>query len=222
MRNPRVWFGGVITSLALLGMYFGSSGSRVILGEDGIVEWASAGLFAYAACLAAFVAPPPATRWDRALRYYVTALAGICCLSELSFGARIFGWNMPDMVGGGEIDGAQDLVLVTLRTVGLPAILIAAAIGLLAIAAWAVARGFHYRAALRPILRWMTGDSAPILVAAATLALLVALACDILEEPRLRSAEEVIELSAAALLVLSQFRIARRSGLRFARSEKRA
>lgn len=215
MRNPRVWFGGIIAILVMLGMYSGMSGSRVFLGEDGIVEWASAGLFAYAACLAAFVARPPQTRPDRTLRYYVIALAGMCCLSELSFGARIFGMDMPDMTGGGEIDGAQDLVLVSFRTLGASIVLIAASACLAAAAAWAIARRFQYRAALQ----WITEDSSRFIVALATLALLVALGCDLLEEPRLRSAEELIELSAAALLVLSQFPIVRRPGLYFASGE---
>jgi hypothetical protein len=218
MRNPRVWFGGVILALTLLGAYSNLPGSRVIRGEDGIIEWASAGLFAYAACIAAFAPPPPADRWDRALRYYVIALAGICCLSELSFGARIFGWNMPNMVGGGEIDGAQDLVLVTLRTLGTSTVLILLAICLSAMLVWAV----QHRAALQGIFAWVMDNPSRSIVAAASLALLVALGCDVMEQPRLRSAEELIELSAAALLALSQIGVASRPGLRFASSEKRA
>lgn len=218
MRNPRIWLGGVILALALLGVYYNPSGSRVILGEDGVVEWASAGLFAYAACLAAFGRPPPTDRWDRALRYYVIILAGVCCMSELSFGARIFGWTMPAMTGGGEIDGAQDLVLVMLRTLGGVTVLILVAICLSAMLVWTV----QHRAALQSALAWVVDNSSRLFVAAASLALLVALGCDLLEEPRLRSIEELIELSAAALLALSQFGTARRPDLRFAGSENRA
>ena len=219
MRKPRVWFGGVILALTLLGVYSNLPGSRVLLGEDGVVEWASAGLFAYAACLAAFASLPSAGRSDRALRYYVIALAGICCMSELSFGARIFGWNMPDMTGGGEIDGAQDLVLVTLRTLGASTVLIFVAICISAILAWAIVGRFQHRAALQRAFMWMIGDPSRLIVAAASFALLVALACDLLEEPRLRSAEELIELFAATLLALSQLGMSKTPRLRFAASD---
>jgi hypothetical protein len=192
------------------GILVNKFGPEGLLREDGAIEWASATLFAIAALLAALsLRGRDGFDW---LALYVILLGTLCCLSELAFGARLFGWDMPDMRGGGELDGAHDLVLVAWRTVSEnPLVLAAAAVTVLLtlIAALWSAR----RAGLSPraIYLWLTSDSRRMLIAAASLGLAVALACDLLEQPRLRQVEEPLELLAACLLVISQ-RTARLSG----------
>jgi hypothetical protein len=56
----------------------------------------------------------------RSRRYRVflliaSSLGLLAFLDEISFGARLFGWSMPEMAGGGELDGAHDLVILTYR-----------------------------------------------------------------------------------------------------------
>src|SRR3546814_12228615 len=89
-------------------------GPESLLREDGPIEWATATLFAIAALGAA-----PHLRGGRGfdwLALYVLLLASLCFLSEIASGARLFGWDTPDMRGGGERGGARDLVIVALMT----------------------------------------------------------------------------------------------------------
>jgi hypothetical protein len=84
----------------------------LLLQEDGIVETASAVMFAAAALGAAaaillfgFRAP--------------LLLAGLIGLAELmdetSFGSRLFGYEPPPLYGGGQLDGFHDLLILIYR-----------------------------------------------------------------------------------------------------------
>jgi hypothetical protein len=55
------------------------------------------------------------SRRYRALLVVASALGLVGFLDEISFGARLFGWSMPEMTGGGELDGVHDLVILTYR-----------------------------------------------------------------------------------------------------------
>ncbi|MDQ8755420.1 hypothetical protein RCO27_04185 [Sphingosinicella sp. LHD-64] len=183
------------------------------LGEDGPIEWASAGLFAIAALTIVL-------RWRHLadlgwLRFYAAVLAAICCLSELSFGARLFGWSMPAMRGGGELDGAHDLVLLAWRAVSMSPLYLA-----LAGFASALAGGIGARLVVRAgvtvqgLVHWVATDRRRALVALASAALAIALACDLLERPRTRLIEEPLELLGAALLALASWSSAHPVGRR--------
>jgi hypothetical protein len=174
-----------------------------LLGEDGPIEWASAGLFAFAALAAV-------GRWRRLaglgwLRPCAGLIAAICCLSELSFGARLFGWTMPAMRGGGELDGAHDVVLLVWRSASSWSPLLLAAV----VAALVLASGaglvFAAQAGATPrrIGRWLAADRRRALTALAFAALAIALGCDLLEQPRMRLVEEPLELLGAVLLALA-------------------
>jgi len=195
--------GGVVT-LGAIGLAIGEIGYREMLSEDGAIEWASAAFFASAAVGAA--ARLLRRAGDGWLSFYVGALATLCFLSEVSFGARLFGWDMPEMRGGGELDGAHDLVLLAWRAVSdspprLAAAAVAAILGL-GIFLWAARR-----AGITPqgLLRWLAADRGRAMAAAANVALAFALACDLLEQPRLKVVEEPVELLAAILLASSMW-----------------
>lgn len=88
--------------------------------EGGILQSTTAILFFLTALSAAFMSARPATlqpRAERVLMAFVAFMAMIFCLSELSFGAQHFDITMPAMKGGGEFDGAHDVVIVTVRYV---------------------------------------------------------------------------------------------------------
>jgi hypothetical protein len=86
-----------------------------LFGEDRLVETATALLF-----LAAFIVGLAFLIAQRSRRYRVLLLIAsglglLGFLDEISFGARLLGWSMPEMAGGGEFDGAHDLVILTYR-----------------------------------------------------------------------------------------------------------
>lgn len=85
---------------------------RVLLGEDGIIETASA------ICLAIAILGTGAISAIRGPRWPVL-LAGLIALAELtdetSFGARVFGFEPPPLYGGGELDGFHDLLILAYR-----------------------------------------------------------------------------------------------------------
>ena len=86
-----------------------------LFGEDRIVETATALLFlaAFIVGLAFLIAHR--SRRYRVLLFIASSLGLLGFLDEISFGARLFGWSMPEMAGGGEFDGAHDLVILTYR-----------------------------------------------------------------------------------------------------------
>ena len=195
--------GGVAT-LGMIGLAIGEIGYREMLSEDGAIEWASAAFFASAAVGAAVRLRRRAG--DGWLPLCVGALAILCFLSELSFGARLFGWDMPDMRGGGELDGAHDLVLLAWRAVSETPLRLAtaavAAITTLGLGPWAAQRA---GITLQATGRWLAAERGRALAATASVALAVALACDLLEQPRLNLVEEPVEMLAAILLALSMW-----------------
>jgi hypothetical protein len=86
-----------------------------LFAEDRIVETATALLFlaAFFVGLAFLIAHR--SRRYRVLLLIASSLGLLGFLDEISFGARLFGWSMPDMAGGGEFDGAHDLVILIYR-----------------------------------------------------------------------------------------------------------
>lgn len=196
--------GMLAVAAGILGNKFGPDG---LLREDGFVESASAILFAIAAVGAALhVRGAKGTDW---LALYVLVLATLCWLSEVAFGARLFGWHMPKMRGGGELDGAHDLILVVWRTLWEAPLFLAAAVAAALLLLLLIAA---YRGAARAGLsvcagwQWLASEPQRLTILAATFYLAAALACDLLEQPALRQVEEPLELVAAFLLLVSQWK----------------
>ncbi|KIC48257.1 hypothetical protein RA29_16395 [Tateyamaria sp. ANG-S1] len=85
--------------------------------EDGPVEFASAALFLFASVLAfwTLVTRELAHKSDVQLLLGVSLFSLLLFLSEVSFGARFFDFEMPPMEGGGEFDGGHDIAIILLR-----------------------------------------------------------------------------------------------------------
>jgi hypothetical protein len=86
-----------------------------LFGEDRLVETITSLLFLAAFIVGvAFLIAYSARRY-RVLLYITSGLGLLGFLDEISFGARLFGWSMPEMAAGGEFDGAHDLVILIYR-----------------------------------------------------------------------------------------------------------
>ncbi|MEJ6395921.1 hypothetical protein V8J82_21860 [Gymnodinialimonas sp. 2305UL16-5] len=88
-----------------------------IMVEDGPVESASAILFLCASLLGAWTLATRdfAQKLDFQLLLGVSLFSLLLFLSEVSFGARFFEFEMPPMEGGGEFDGGHDIAIILLR-----------------------------------------------------------------------------------------------------------
>lgn len=83
-------------------------------GENGVLESLSA-LFYAGAAMVVLVHLRRHGRATRPVLLFLGPFALLCALDEISFGARLFDWRMPEMQGGGEFDGAHDIFIVVLR-----------------------------------------------------------------------------------------------------------
>jgi hypothetical protein len=179
--------------------------------EDGFVETASATLFAASSAALAWTVwrsrQHATTRRERAVLAAAAVGAWACATSEVSFGARLFGWEMPGLAGGGELDGFHDPVILAYR--GLlpiirqhPAAVLAC--GLLAFASLAALAWL----ARRPVARWAGFVAAdPVYrrlgMAAGLLAFAVLL--DLVPSYRLSVLEEAAELTASLATGMAAF-----------------
>jgi hypothetical protein len=199
-RAVFIWgVGGLLAVLFLIGRRF-----PALTREDGPVESATAVIFFVAAVLAGWKALRAGAGWtylDRLVMAAIAAFALLLSLSEVSFGARIFGLEMPPMEGGGEFDGGHDVVIWAMRKITAWPWLAQAAlagggvVALMAMIAWA----WHRRAWLRQFLnhpmRLRLTVTAVLLTAAVVL--------DLFSGFRVGILEEVVELVASVTLLMA-------------------
>ena len=155
----------------------------LLFGEDRAVETATALLF---------------------LLFMAGGLGLLAFLDEISFGARLFGWPMPAMFGGGEFDGAHDLVILAYRlgSEADPIIIGAICLGVLVMALLCALR-WHRRGDVRAH-RIVTEPAYGLLVlfvGGIAIASLLDLGIGFLE--RLGPLEEVVEMNAGLALLLA-------------------
>jgi hypothetical protein len=175
-----------------------------LFGEDRIVETATALLFlaAFAVGLAFLIAYR--SRRYRVLLLIASSLGLLGFLDEISFGARLFGWSMPKMAGGGEFDGAHDFVILIYR-VGAEAdpIVIAAICATLVLTSLLGVRYWH--AQILSLTHRMFTDPAyglfALFVGGVGVAAILDLDIGFLRH--LGPVEEIVELNAALALLLS-------------------
>ena len=193
--------GGMTACLFVIGLFLPR-----IRREDGVVEWATALTFLAAAAIAGRLAAKPGiprNGLDRVAMTGLAAFALLLALSELSFGARIFGLNMPAMEGGGEFDGGHDVVNWTMRKIAsaTPAtqktLAVLAALGLAVAAIWAGRRRAWLHAAMRSFLDHPVRFR--FLVSISLLACAVAL--DLLNRYPSGVLEEAMEFAASVALL---------------------
>lgn len=190
-----------VGDVALIAVY--ALGWRApIFGEDRALEMTTAFLF-----LAAFVVGLLSLLRLGARRYPVLLPAGtglglLGFLDEISFGARYFGWSMPEMSGGGQFDGAHDLVILTYRHMAEADWTIVGTVGG-AVIAGALLCALRWReqlqGAARRVLADRTHSAMAVFVAGIALASFLDLEIGILGH--LSPLEEIVELNAALALL---------------------
>lgn len=175
-----------------------------LFGEDRLVETVTAlcflGAFAAGTALAWRIAPG-----RRPLVATAAGLGLIGFLDEVSFGARMFGWTMPAMPGGGEFDGAHDVVVLTWRHLDRVDPVVGAAIGVCVMLLAALSARRRFARWLWTVSRYLRGDRGATMFALFVAALTLAALLDLEIGPLhgLGPVEELLELNAALALVLS-------------------
>ena len=195
----------VAVNVAVLVLYAVAPRWRApLLREDRGVETATALLFLASFLVAAVGLVRRSPDRYRALLFVGGGLGLIAFLDEVSFGARLFGWSMPEMSGGGEFDGAHDLVVLAYRLGSEAGPVVLGAL-LVLVFATAVICALRWRAPLtarwgrivtEPVLRWFA-----LCVGGLGLASIVDLRDGTF--PHLGLAEEMLELNAGWALLLS-------------------
>ncbi len=169
--------------------------------EDGVVETAAAMLF-----LAALMVGLYRKLFRSVVGLSFCGIALLACLSEISFGARYFDFAMPAMTGGGELDGAQDLVMLAYRGAeanGLMPLVVVLMVIVPLLAAILAYRSGH----LARIITWFNADSGRSTIAVAMAVIGLAVVLDVMEVARF--AEELLELFGAGLFVTAALRLGR-------------
>lgn len=176
--------------------------------EDGLVENLSAVGFAAAALFAlgtAILSPVSLTFAERSILVGASGLSLLLFLSEISFGARIFDIQMPQMSGGGEFDGGHDIVILIvrqLRDAGLIGILVAVIGGGVLLAAM-FALLYRFRQRARMIARHILSKAFEFRLAVALGMLASAVTLDVIRSYKASILEEVLEFSAGVVLILA-------------------
>lgn len=178
----------------------------LIFAEDGIVEYGTAIVDGLAAVLGFYALYLGVLRGkplvERLVLLTIPLLSLFCALDEISWGARLFELQMPEMQGGGEFDGvhdvfvllerwavAADTVTLSLAITGLMVSLSLAAYWQRAFVADCLACAVHH-----PLAR-------PLVCAIALLALATLL--DFAHGRIVSSLEEYSELSAALFMLVA-------------------
>jgi len=195
-----------LVPLGLVAAYAAIPGAREALTrEDGPIEWTAAILFLAAGITGivrlATCRPPEPWSW-------LLPAAGLVGFGEeTAYGARIFGLPLPT-VAGQQVDGLHDVfdvaerVLADLgvRRLHAAGVAVAAAIALLAVA--------HRRGLVRRAGTWVRAHRPVAIVTASVTISVVAVGFDLLGgTTTTRLVEEVLEVTAAALLLYGAARI---------------
>ena len=192
-------------NIVLLILYVLAPGLRgPLFGEDRAVETATALFFLAASIVGLALLIAPRSQSYRAILVMASGLGLLAFLDEISFGARLLGWSMPKLYGGGEFDGAHDLVILAYRlgAEADPTIIAAICASIVVIALIGVLRwhprfpSLTHRIVTDPVYGLFA-----IFVGGVAIAALIDLDVGFLE--RLGPLEEIVELNAALALLLA-------------------
>lgn len=171
--------------------------------EDGYVEGSTAVLFAISMTLAILqIVTAKRAGASVARVWLLAALAGfaaLLCLSEISFGARMFNLQMPQMRGGGEFDGGHDFVIVVYRyATGEGRMPEAIALATLAIAGVATLL-WRFRTELLRFVRYVLADRFAFRLLWILSLLALAVGLDLLPWRKATLLEEAVEFCASVM-----------------------
>lgn len=180
----------------------------LIFAEDGVVEYGTAVVDGIAAALGFYALYLGVLRGkplvERLVLLTIPLLSLFCALDEISWGARLFELQMPEMRGGGEFDGVHDVfVLLERWAVATDAMTLALVIaGLLLSLSLAV---YWQRAFVADCLACAVNHplARPLVCAIALLALATLL--DFTHGRIVSSLEEYSELSAALFMLVAAY-----------------
>ncbi len=194
---------GVAMFVFIIGLFRPS-----ITREDGVVEWTTALTFLTTAAIASYLAVKSGLLHksrDRIAMAGVAAFALLLSLSELSFGARLFGVEMPAMKGGGEFDGGHDVVIWTMRKIAVAepstqmALAVCSGLSMAVAIAWAWQRRIHHGRAI-----WLLLDHPVRFRFAVTILLLAcAVILDLLPYHKIGILEEALEFAASVAMLMT-------------------
>ncbi len=172
--------------------------------EDGLVETTTALFFLGAFIVGVALLVARKARRYRALLFVASGLGLLGFLDEISFGARLFGWSMPEIPGGGEFDGAHDLVILIYRLAAEadPMVIAALCAGLVLVTTLCALRWYGQLVSLtHRVLTEPPYGLFALFVAGVALAAVLDLGIGLLRH--LGPVEELVEMNAGLALLLA-------------------
>jgi hypothetical protein len=202
------WFFGTLTFLIILSVKLWPASEVALFQEDGLIESGTAIVDGIAALLGFFAIYLGVVKGrallDRLVIWSIPILSAICALDEISWGARLFDIQMPEMEGGGEFDGIHDVFVILQRLAvdAAPLTLLVVTVLLLAILVVLVywQRGFIF-SCVKYALHSPLGRP----FASAILLLVLATLLDLAHGRIISSLEEYAELSAGFFLLVAAY-----------------
>lgn len=215
----RSWlFFGTLTVLIILLVKLWPASEIALFQEDGLIESGTAIVDGIAALLGFYAIYLGVTKGrgmlDRLAMWTIPVLSAICALDEISWGARLFDMQMPEMQGGGEFDGIHDVFVILQRLITdtEPTTVFAAALLLIAILAMIV---YWQRAFIASCLTYSVNTSLGRPLASAIILLAFATVLDLGHGRIISSLEEYAEISAGFFLLVAAY-----TSLRMAKAQR--
>ncbi len=199
-------FFGSLTLLIILIVKIWPDAELALFAEDGLIESGTAIVDSIAAMLGFYAVYLGSCRGrmmlDRLAMWSIPILSAICALDEISWGARLFDLEMPEMQGGGEFDGLHDVFVILQRMASSaePLALIATTILIMAILGGLAYRQRDFIAAC---IHYSVSTTLGRPFASAITLLAFATFLDFGHGRILSSLEEYAELSAGLFLLLA-------------------
>lgn len=201
-------FFGILTLLIILIVKIWPDAELALFAEDGLIESGTAVVDSIAAILGFYAIYLGVTRDQRMMNrlamWTIPILSAICALDEISWGARLFDLEMPEMQGGGEFDGLHDVfvILQRLASSAEPMALIVTTILIMAILG---GLAYWQRDFIAACLHYSVSTTLGRPLASAITLLAFATFLDFGHGRILSSLEEYAELSAGLFLLLAAF-----------------
>lgn len=202
------WFFGTLTILIILIVRLWPASEVALFQEDGLIESGTAIVDGIAALLGFYAIYLGVAKGqdmlDHLAIWTIPILSAVCALDEISWGARLFDLQMPEMEGGGEFDGIHDVfvILQRLATNADSTTLVLVAILLLLMLALFI---YWQRIFIAGCLRYAAYSALGRPLASAIILLVFATILDLGHGRIISSLEEYAEISAGIFFLVAAF-----------------